>query len=295
MNTETLDLAQTLEKGLQNLSDVALQTGDGYEISMSLIMSVINFSSVAVAPIAMSIVAIFLFQQMFEMQDQLGQSGMNGPQSSIRLIGWTFFKMAIAYIIVTKMPEFLVIIIEMGETLVEKVLNTNMGSIGGLDVPSVEEIAEDICKGLGHKVKDHAQNGFKDCDSNVFTMMWTSTLIFISSLACGLATIAVDIVQFSRIIAICTLAALSPIPCATLLSKEHSHIGKSFIRSFVATILISAVLVITLKVFGLIANHFSPEEVSADGWAWHILKLSSIQITAILGAGAMAKKLVSAV
>lgn len=276
-------LLQNIVECYQSLNSVLTATSS-HPINYEIMEKVFDLADIAVIPTATVILALFMYSEITEKTLDMQRNGISN-NAQISFFISISFSLGISYLIVTYTPQLLLAIVHICDEMLNDVLATSIGTGTSLSIPTVDE--------LGYALYGAGYNENYKIEFTEF--LSANVLILVSSLASSIANISVSIVMYSREITLYTLTALSPIALATLPHKEHSHIAKSFIRSYVATALISVVLAINLKVLSLIIYTVPPvSDTSVTAYAGQILLLSIIQITTIFSSATLSKKLVSA-
>lgn len=274
-------IAKDIVEALNNLNSVLLQTGKNYQTSDAIANAVISFSRTAVYPVAFILLILFLYMSFGKAQDKLSTSMVSSPSSTFNVIMWTIFKMAFGVFLVQNLSTMLFAIIEASDRVVEAALASSIGGGGtAIPIPDVITLADEIkASKVSLKITD---------------FMLTSIQLWAAGLASWVAKLCVDMVLLSRTLSIYTLIALAPIPAVFIVNEDWSHVAKSFIRSFAAVAATSSVVVIGLKVFVIVASTIPMNATTVSDYSGNILLMSILQITFIIGAAGLSKKLFSA-
>ena len=260
-----------------------LNTTANNHINYEIMNKVLNLSKIAIIPTATIILSLIMYSEVCERTLDMQRNGFS-QNTSFSFVLTLCFSLGISYIVVSYSPKILFAITEVADNILNNVISISIGTGTQLSAPTVEE--------LGRAFYGDAYNANYKIPLGDY--MFSTMIIGISKFASWLASLSVSIVMYSREISIYTLTALAPIALATIPHKEHSHIAKSFIRTYVATALISVVLVISLKVLSLIIYTIPSAEISIDGYAKQVLLISIVQITTIFGSATLSKKIISA-
>lgn len=164
------------------------------------------------------------------------------PEQAIKL----FVRFAVAKAVVTWGLDLMMAIFKISQGIVHKIMDAS-GIIG---------------KG-GAVLPQSMIDTIESCGFWESIPLWAVTLI--GSLIVIVLSFIMIMTVYGRFFKIYMYAAIAPIPLSTFAGEETSHIGKSFIKSFVVVCMEGAIIILACVIYSLFAS--SPPSVDSSAEA----------------------------
>lgn len=164
------------------------------------------------------------------------------PEQAIKL----FVRFAVSKAVVTWGLDLMMAIFKISQGIVHKIMDAS-GIIGKGGVVLPQSMIDTI----------------ESCGFWESIPLWAVTLI--GSLIVIVLSFIMIMTVYGRFFKIYMYAAIAPIPLSTFAGEETSHIGKSFIKSFVVVCMEGAIIILACVIYSLFAS--SPPSVDSSAEA----------------------------
>lgn len=233
-----------------------------------------------VTPIAILLLSMCLSLQVYRWILHGENNGIrNSSMEQITSFMWLFFKIAMVMFFIWNWKSLVWGIVDLGGVLSDNIDASPAGQVAGQIMIPYSEV-EKTLRGM---------------DLGFWGQLWANMVSMPVSIVMWVCSIVVQVLFIVRVVQILIYVAVSPIPLVTLVHSEWSHIGKGFLKSFCAVVLQGAVMLIVLQIYGVISQRLIITSASLDGLLWGAAGYGVLLVVSLVGASAMAKRLVGAV
>lgn len=228
--------------------------------------------------IAYVILAFFFAKELYDAAQRASASG-GGGRLSVQLIAGIMIKLVLCKLVIDNIPTILNGIFSLAGTLGQKFVEI----IGDPEINTLldkDKIATSIA------------------NLNFWSRLLLSMFYALATTCTGIALIVADVIVVARMFELYVYFVFAPIPLATLPSQDMSQIGKNFLKSFTATCIQGAIVLLVLGFFPMImAAYFQqlPETDSPFLSMLPILGYSIALILAVTASGRWAKSIMNAI
>lgn len=264
---------------LQNVMNLAQALPDGSDglatdfPAATLWTSATNVSIKAVAPVALTIIALFLALELISIFERVENKGLE----SLYQILMTCLKMAIAIALCKNMTSIIGACFQLTGTIV-----SNASKLITAETIKTTEFA----KGL--------TDYYKGEDFQFWDLIGPYFVAFLCNSLSKIAFILAGIVCKLRFIEIYTFTAVAPIPFSTFVNREYKNIGVSFLKRLLALGVQGVFIMVVCYLYISIVNG-SLDNISINGdpmgAMWAMAGYSIILIIAVFQTGGWAKSL----
>ncbi len=138
--------------------------------------------------------------------------------------------------------------------IMQKLINATYAWATGRDLLGGALVSQTIPTSVASKI-----NNAGTWDKIIYVIV-----CFIIALAIFVISTRILLIVYSRFFKIFMYVAVSSVPLAFFASSEHRQTGWRFIKSFLALLLVGALIIVSFIIFYLIGNHFAPPASPPD-------------------------------
>lgn len=269
---------------IAGLGTNALQMGQN--IDERVVEYIDIFHRIAIMPVASVLLALFAVMQIYRMVSVLNDaSAPQGGSARYETLGLTFVKIGFLYMLVLNMKDFIWGLVAAGNFLMQKIHEAG-AHIQGIDSALLEE---SIRASIDNK---NPAEVIGDLLASTFGI--PSFLLVLCLLILKIAMLVVFVLFYSRLLKIYIMAALAPIPVVTFLHEEHRQIGVGFVKSFCATVLQGAVMLLCIYLYSAVISSTMFNMGNINTMLLAGMGIAALLVVSLATSGTLAKKLVNA-
>lgn len=242
-----------LEATINNFNLIPAQTASDTSMFTSAgIDSIITAIAMSIKPIGYSLLGMFCLIEFATLSEKVGNvHGFAGAGLVINVL----IKIMLCKIVVDHSTDICTFLLYLGDLLTSKIGTTGTQSV---DFAALKRSIEGI---------------FPEW-YDIFSQLGFFILSMLVCFLCSLSTIVVRVIFAARMIELYVYSAISPIPIATIPSKQF-NMAVNFFKSFFAVALQGTLLMIIVKIFnqvtaGLLNNMIATSSSDWGGY-WSIL------------------------
>lgn len=127
-----------------------------------------------------------------------------------------------------------------------------------------------------------------------FEQMWFKLELFAPTIILWVCGLIIEVICYGRVLQICLMTIIAPIPLSTIAGERHKHTALNFIKEYVGVVLQGAVIILILGVYkGASSWIFSSIEVIGS-WnvTWKLAMVTIVLIFSIIMSSKLAKMFV---
>ena len=257
----------------QQVGDIAGQVGSTPQGWNATIYNMIHsLSDNVIIPIAGVILAFVMTMELIQMVAD--KNNMHGDVDTWMFFKW-IFKTACAVIIVTNTWNIVMGVFDVGQSVV----NSAAGIINADTSIDINSVIVDL------------EDRLMDMDIGPLFGLWFQSL-FVGICTWAL-TICIFIITYGRMIEIYLVTSVSPIPMATMVSKEGGNMGQNYLRSLFALAFQAFLIIVCVAIYAALVQNIA---VDADisSAIWTCMGYTVLLCFTLFKTGSMAKSIFSA-
>ena len=223
-------------------------------------------------PIAGVILAFIMTLELIQMVSD--KNNMHGDVDTWMFFKW-IFKTACAVIIVTNTWNIVMGVFDVGQSVV----NSAAGVIYADTSIDISTVVVDL------------EERLMEMDIGPLFGLWFQSL-FVGICTWAL-TICIFIITYGRMIEIYLVTSVSPIPMATMVSKESGSMGQNYLRSLFALAFQAFLIIVCVAIYAALVQNIAVEtDISAA--IWTCMGYTVLLCFTLFKTGSMAKSIFSA-
>ena len=257
----------------QQVGDIAGQVGATPQAWNGSIYNMIrSLSDNVIIPIAGMILAFVMTIELIQMVSD--KNNMHGDVDTWMFFKW-IFKTACAVIIVTNTWNIVMGVFDVGQSIVNRAAGV---------------ITHDTSIDINSVIVNLEARLFEMDIGPLFGLWFQSLFVGICTWA---LTICIFIITYGRIIEIYLVVSVSPIPMATMVSKEGGNMGQNYLRSLFALAFQAFLIIVCVAIYAVLVRNIS---VNADisSAIWTCMGYTVLLCFTLFKTGSMAKSIFSA-
>jgi len=257
----------------QQVGDIAGQVGATPQAWNGSIYNMIrNLSDNVIIPIAGMILAFVMTIELIQMVSD--KNNMHGDVDTWMFFRW-IFKTACAVIIVTNTWNIVMGVFDVGQSVVNRAAGV---------------ITHDTSIDINSVIVNLEARLFEMDIGPLFGLWFQSLFVGICTWA---LTICIFIITYGRMIEIYLVVSVSPIPMATMVSKEGGNMGQNYLRSLFALAFQAFLIIVCVAIYAVLVRNIS---VNADisSAIWTCMGYTVLLCFTLFKTGSMAKSIFSA-
>ena len=257
----------------QQVGDIAGQVGATPQAWNGSIYNMIrNLSDNVIIPIAGMILAFVMTIELIQMVSD--KNNMHGDVDTWMFFKW-IFKTACAVIIVTNTWNIVMGVFDAGQSVVNRAAGV---------------ITHDTSIDINSVIVNLEARLFEMDIGPLFGLWFQSLFVGICTWA---LTICIFIITYGRMIEIYLVVSVSPIPMATMVSKEGGNMGQNYLRSLFALAFQAFLIIVCVAIYAVLVRNIS---VNADisSAIWTCMGYTVLLCFTLFKTGSMAKSIFSA-
>ena len=257
----------------QQVGDIAGQVGATPQAWNGSIYNMIrSLSDNVIIPIAGMILAFVMTIELIQMVSD--KSNMHGDVDTWMFFKW-IFKTACAVIIVTNTWNIVMGVFDVGQSIVNRAAGV---------------ITHDTSIDINSVIVNLEARLFEMDIGPLFGLWFQSLFVGICTWA---LTICIFIITYGRMIEIYLVVSVSPIPMATMVSKEGGNMGQNYLRSLFALAFQAFLIIVCVAIYAVLVRNIS---VNADisSAIWTCMGYTVLLCFTLFKTGSMAKSIFSA-
>ena len=257
----------------QQVGDIAGQVGATPQAWNGSIYNMIrNLSDNVIIPIAGMILAFVMTIELIQMISD--KNNMHGDVDTWMFFKW-IFKTACAVIIVTNTWNIVMGVFDVGQSVVNRAAGV---------------ITHDTSIDINSVIVNLEARLFEMDIGPLFGLWFQSLFVGICTWA---LTICIFIITYGRMIEIYLVVSVSPIPMATMVSKEGGNMGQNYLRSLFALAFQAFLIIVCVAIYAVLVRNIS---VNADisSAIWTCMGYTVLLCFTLFKTGSMAKSIFSA-
>ena len=257
----------------QQVGDIAGQVGATPQAWNGSIYNMIrNLSDNVIIPIAGMILAFVMTIELIQMVSD--KNNMHGDVDTWMFFKW-IFKTACAVIIVTNTWNIVMGVFDVGQSVVNRAAGV---------------ITHDTSIDINSVIVNLEARLFEMDIGPLFGLWFQSLFVGICTWA---LTICIFIITYGRMIEIYLVVSVSPIPMATMVSKEGGNMGQNYLRSLFALAFQAFLIIVCVAINAVLVRNIS---VNADisSAIWTCMGYTVLLCFTLFKTGSMAKSIFSA-
>ncbi len=257
----------------QQVGDIAGQVGATPQAWNGSIYNMIrNLSDNVIIPIAGMILAFVMTIELIQMVSD--KNNMHGDVDTWMFFKW-IFKTACAVIIVTNTWNIVMGVFDVGQSVVNRAAGV---------------ITHDTSIDINSVIVNLEARLFEMDIGPLFGLWFQSLFVGICTWA---LTICIFIITYGRMIEIYLVVSVSPIPMATMVSKEGGNMGQNYLRSLFALAFQAFLIIVCVAIYAVLVRNIS---VNADisSAIWTCMGYTVLLCFTLFKTGSMAKSIFSA-
>ena len=257
----------------QQVGDIAGQVGATPQAWNGSIYNMIrNLSDNVIIPIAGMILAFVMTIELIQMVSD--KNNMHGDVDTWMFFKW-IFKTACAVIIVTNTWNIVMGVFDVGQSIVNRAAGV---------------ITHDTSIDINSVIVNLEARLFEMDIGPLFGLWFQSLFVGICTWA---LTICIFIITYGRMIEIYLVVSVSPIPMATMVSKEGGNMGQNYLRSLFALAFQAFLIIVCVAIYAVLVRNIS---VNADisSAIWTCMGYTVLLCFTLFKTGSMVKSIFSA-
>ncbi|HIV10103.1 MAG TPA: hypothetical protein IAD28_00180 [Candidatus Faeciplasma avium] len=257
----------------QQVGDIAGQVGATPQAWNGSIYNMIrSLSDNVIIPIAGMILAFVMTIELIQMVSD--KNNMHGDVDTWMFFKW-IFKTACAVIIVTNTWNIVMGVFDVGQSIVNRAAGV---------------ITHDTSIDINSVIVNLEARLFEMDIGPLFGLWFQSLFVGICTWA---LTICIFIITYGRMIEIYLVVSVSPIPMATMVSKEGGNMGQNYLRSLFALAFQAFLIIVCVAIYAVLVRNIS---VNADisSAIWTCMGYTVLLCFTLFKTGSMAKSIFSA-
>ena len=257
----------------QQVGDIAGQVGATPQAWNGSIYNMIrSLSDNVIIPIAGMILAFVMTIELIQMVSD--KNNMHGDVDTWMFFKW-IFKTACAVIIVTNTWNIVMGVFDVGQSIVNRAAGV---------------ITHDTSIDINSVIVNLEARLFEMDIGPLFGLWFQSLFVGICTWA---LTICIFIITYGRMIEIYLVVSVSPIPMATIVSKEGGNMGQNYLRSLFALAFQAFLIIVCVAIYAVLVRNIS---VNADisSAIWTCMGYTVLLCFTLFKTGSMAKSIFSA-
>lgn len=257
----------------QQVGDIEGQVGATPQAWNGSIYNMIrNLSDNVIIPIAGMILAFVMTIELIQMVSD--KNNMHGDVDTWMFFKW-IFKTACAVIIVTNTWNIVMGVFDVGQSVVNRAAGV---------------ITHDTSIDINSVIVNLEARLFEMDIGPLFGLWFQSLFVGICTWA---LTICIFIITYGRMIEIYLVVSVSPIPMATMVSKEGGNMGQNYLRSLFALAFQAFLIIVCVAIYAVLVRNIS---VNADisSAIWTCMGYTVLLCFTLFKTGSMAKSIFSA-
>ena len=257
----------------QQVGDIAGQVGATPQAWNGSIYNMIrNLSDNVIIPIAGMILAFVMTIELIQMVSD--KNNMHGDVDTWMFFKW-IFKTACAVIIVTNTWNIVMGVFDVGQSIVNRAAGV---------------ITHDTSIDINSVIVNLEARLFEMDIGPLFGLWFQSLFVGICTWA---LTICIFIITYGRMIEIYLVVSVSPIPMATMVSKEGGNMGQNYLRSLFALAFQAFLIIVCVAIYAVLVRNIS---VNADisSAIWTCMGYTVLLCFTLFKTGSLAKGVFSA-
>ena len=257
----------------QQVGDIAGQVGATPQAWNGSIYNMIrNLSDNVIIPIAGMILAFVMTIELIQMVSD--KNNMHGDVDTWMFFKW-IFKTACAVIIVTNTWNIVMGVFDVGQSVVNRAAGV---------------ITHDTSIDINSVIVNLEARLFEMDIGPLFGLWFQSLFVGICTWA---LTICIFIITYGRMIEIYLVVSVSPIPMATMVSKEGGNMGQNYLRSLFALAFQAFLIIVCVAIYAVLVRNISVNaEISSA--IWTCMGYTVLLCFTLFKTGSMAKSIFSA-
>ena len=257
----------------QQVGDIAGQVGATPQAWNGSIYNMIrSLSDNVIIPIAGMILAFVMTIELIQMVSD--KNNMHGDVDTWMFFKW-IFKTACAVIIVTNTWNIVMGVFDVGQSIVNRAAGV---------------ITHDTSIDINSVIVNLEARLFEMDIGPLFGLWFQSLFVGICTWA---LTICIFIITYGRMIEIYLVVSVSPIPMATMVSKEGGNMGQNYLRSLFALAFQAFLIIVCVAIYAVLVRNIS---VNADisSAIWTCMGYTVLLCFTLFKTGSLAKGVFSA-
>ena len=257
----------------QQVGDIAGQVGATPQAWNGSIYNMIrSLSDNVIIPIAGMILAFVMTIELIQMVSD--KNNMHGDVDTWMFFKW-IFKTAAAVLIVTNTWNIVMGVFDVGQSIVNRAAGV---------------ITHDTSIDINSVIVNLEARLFEMDIGPLFGLWFQSLFVGICTWA---LTICIFIITYGRMIEIYLVVSVSPIPMATMVSKEGGNMGQNYLRSLFALAFQAFLIIVCVAIYAVLVRNIS---VNADisSAIWTCMGYTVLLCFTLFKTGSMAKSIFSA-
>ena len=257
----------------QQVGDIAGQVGATPQAWNGSIYNMIrSLSDNVIIPIAGMILAFVMTIELIQMVSD--KNNMHGDVDTWMFFKW-IFKTACAVIIVTNTWNIVMGVFDVGQSIVNRAAGV---------------ITHDTSIDINSVIVNLEARLFEMDIGPLFGLWFQSLFVGICTWA---LTICIFIITYGRMIEIYLVVSVSPIPMATMVSKEGGNMGQNYLRSLFALAFQAFLIIVCVAIYAVLVRNIS---VNADisSAIWTCMGYTVLLCFTLFKTGSMVKSIFSA-
>lgn len=221
--------------------------------------------------IALSLMVLFwLVSFIFKLTE------MDWKSTSIDFFVREIIKLILAKAVIEMSMDLCIVVFNWGGVFMSSLVNTGLTSsavFSNLDLSAIKTTFEGL---------------------SFFEQMWFKVELLTPMLIMQLCNLVIEVICYGRVLQICLMTIIAPIPLSTIAGERHKHTALNFIKEYTGVVLQGAVIVLILGIYKGSLGWIIGSIGAIGSWTaiWKLVMVTIVLVFSIIMSSKLAKMFV---